>query len=138
MQSKTNESDAYRSIASTRKIDEQMGIPQPVPPLIASAEAQIWSTFFQVHPDLADSPELRTALEGVLRTNGGMRLLNQNLDLALDILKEEFSTSTNEAYVDVTFATHGDGSRIYRYYGTDALEVMFGSDPAGFSGERIA
>jgi outer membrane lipoprotein SlyB len=42
------------------------------------------------------------------------------------------------AAVDVSFSCHGGGERTYRYYGAEALEILAGSDPSGFTGERIS
>lgn len=39
--------------------------------------------------------------------------------------------------VQVTFRVHGvEGERMYAYYGTDALAILGGADPAGYVGER--
>lgn len=106
-QSKTSE----EFLENTRKLDEKLGIKQPISPMQARAEAQIWQTFFSVHTDLTDTPELREALEAYLNRNH-LRLLNQYLDLGLEQLIEEKSPAVT--YRESNVHQHG-GTRSVNY-----------------------
>jgi len=80
----------------TRDVDRKKGIEQPVSPLLVRAREKVWSDFFQIHHNLAQTEELQAALLDLLKPksslnpggNEALPVLNQYLDSALEILIE--------------------------------------------------
>jgi hypothetical protein len=103
----TDSADEF--IEKTREIDKVRGIKQPVPPLLAQAREQIWSNFFQIHPDLSPTEGLQVKLEEILKAND-WPILNQHLDAALDQLIQSGDPVIER-----------QSSSVYKYGGTRAV-----------------
>jgi hypothetical protein len=77
----------------TEEVDKELGIKRPVPPLLLEAREKIWANFFQLHPTVVPSEEIKAKLLALLQKNSKFNpsdetlpVLNQHLDQALEFL----------------------------------------------------
>jgi hypothetical protein len=79
----------------TKEVDKKQGIKQPIAPLLLHAREQTWSQFFQLHPSVIVTTELKDKLLEYL-TKNGLSFALQHLGLALQSLIEEKDKSVVE------------------------------------------
>jgi hypothetical protein len=79
----------------TKTVDAKEGIKQPIPPLLLQAREKTWSDFFQLHPGVIATTELKDKLLQYLAKNG-LSFALQHLGLALQDLIEQKDKSVVE------------------------------------------
>jgi hypothetical protein len=90
----------------TKQVDAEKGIQQPVPPLLAHAREQTWSSFFQLNPSVIRTSELQDKLLKFLKEKE-LSFAVQHLGLALTSLIEQGDESVVR-----------QGSGVHSYGGT--------------------
>jgi hypothetical protein len=74
-------------IEYTREVDAEKGIEQPVPPLVQADRERTWRNFFQLHPDISPTDDLKEKLLEVLAPQK-LPVQTQYLEMALTSLVE--------------------------------------------------
>jgi|SRR6266481_1925461 len=99
----------------TKEVDKAKGIEQPVPPLMAAAREKTWASFFEIHPRVVPTEDIKVKLLSLLKANSefnssneSLPVLNQYLDSALEFLVQ--SGGEVEIYLEPNTHTSG-GSR---------------------------
>ena len=82
---KTTTADGF--IQYTREVDREKGVAAPLPPAVQADLDRSWRNFFQLHPEISPTDEIKAKLWDVL-TKNGLPVQTQYLSMALDSLLE--------------------------------------------------